>query len=714
MSIERAWKEGGACALILLALVACDSTPEAATMNVGVIAGQVLSAAGPEAGVWVIAETEDLGATFRKIVVTNDEGRFLLPELPDATFEVWVRGYGLVDSAPVRGNPGDELTLRATVAATPQEAAQVYPANYWFSMLRLPDASEFPGTGEEGNGISPELESLSQFVDNAKWCTRCHQMGSKATRVIPDLASFESSAHAWADRVQRGQRGAQMSSYMLAFGGDYGPAMFADWSDRIAAGEVPAEVPPRPDGVEQNVVITMWNWGEPDSFMHDEIATDRRDPTVNAYGPVYGVDIGNDLLTVVHPHENTSVNIPVPVMDGEQIPSMFGEEMLRPYRYFGEERVWINPANPHNPMMDAAGRVWLTTQVRAAQNPDWCREGSDNPFAQFYPTSRSARHAGYYDPATATFELIETCFATHHLQFGEDDDNTLWFSGDNQVTGWLNTRRYLETGDARASQGWCPSVLDLNGDGRIPRPWNVGSGAVDPSLDFQLPGGFAYGIIVSPVDGSVWWVPGDRYPGELRRLDRGDNPPETCVTERYVVPVEEGFRTRGVDVDRNGVIWLALAGSSHFASFDRAKCPILTGTETIDGRHCDEGWTFYRMPGVSFEGTDYGTDFHYYNWVDQFNTLGLGENIPIANGSGSDALLALDPETEEWVVLRVPYPQGFYSRGLDGRIDDPDAGWKGRGVYATYGADAAWHVEGGPEEPGNLVKFQIRPDPLAN
>ena len=76
-------------------------------------------------------------------------------------------------------------------------------------------------------------------------------------------------------------------------------------------------------------------------------------------------------------------------------------------------------------------------------------------------------------------------------------------------------------------------------------------------------------------------------------------------------------------------------------------------------------------------------------------------------------LLALIPETGEWVVLRVPYPQGFHSRGLDGRIDDPEAGWKGRGIYATYGADAAWHVEGGPGEPGNLVKFQIRPDPLA-
>ena len=104
-----------------------------------------------------------------------------------------------------------------------------------------------------------------------------------------------------------------------------------------------------------------------------------------------------------------------------------------------------------------------------------------------------------------------------------------------------------------------------------------------------------------------------------------------------------------------------------------------------------------------------------YGLVDSTPTAGTpGQNVPIANGSNSDSLLALDPDTGEWVVLRVPYPQGFHSRGLDGRIDDPNGGWKGRGVYATYGADAAWHVEGGPDETGNLVRFQIRPDPLAN
>jgi hypothetical protein len=149
------------------------------------------------------------------------------------------------------------------------------------------------------------------------------------------------------------------------------------------------------------------------------------------------------------------------------------------------------------------------------------------------------------------------------------------------------------------------------------------------------------------------------------------------------------------------------------ASFDRRKCKVLGGLSTADGRHCDDGWTFYKEPGPAYKGTNIGSEFNYYNWVDQFNTLGLGANTPIANGSGSDSLLVLNPGTREWLVLRVPYPMGFHSRGLDGRIDDPNAGWKGRGVYATYGADAMWHIEGGPKEKNSLVKFQMRPDPLA-
>ena len=677
----------------------------------GSISGTVRSARGPEAGVWVIAETDELKTKLRKIVVTDDRGRYLLPELPAAAYRLWVRGYGLADSTPVTGRGGQSVDLTAVVARTPQEAAQVYPASYWLSLLEPPKDTEFPGTGPSGNGISPNMKSLAHWVNNTKGCQRCHQLGSRATRAVPDLEGFASSTAAWDDRVQRGQRGPLMNSFMTGYGRARGLKMFADWTDRIRAGEVPA-APPRPAGVERNVVITMWNWGTGVSFLHDEISTDRRNPRVNAGGPIYGVDIGTDHLTIVDPRTNTAEMVKVPVRD-QGLPSFFTDKGFKPWRHFGDTAVWVDPANPHNPMMDATGRVWLTTNIRGASTPVWCREGSANKYAKYFPIARSGRQTGYYDPKTKRFELIDTCFSTHHLQFAEDAGDTLYFSGGGgPVVGWLNTKAYDRGGNAETSQGWCPTVVDTNGDGRVTKPWNEPGAAANASLDTRVEVG-AYGVIVSPVDGAVWIMP-DEFPGSLVRLNPGSSPPETCSSEIYDLPVEQGhYRPRGLDVDRHGVLWAALAGSSEFAAFDRRRCTVFNGPKAT-GRQCDAGWKFYKVPGPTYKGTNVGADFHYYNWVDQFDTLGLGANVPIANGSNSDSLLALKPDTGEWVTLRVPYPMGFHSRGVDGRIDNPSAGWKGRAIYATYGADAAWHVEGGPKEPGNLVRFQIRPHPLAN
>jgi hypothetical protein len=381
--------------------------------------------------------------------------------------------------------------------------------------------------------------------------------------------------------------------------------------------------------------------------------------------------------------------------------------------------VWVDPANPHNPMMDQIGRVWMTSQIRNRQNPAYC-SGAGNKFGEYFPLATSSRQASFFDPKTKQFTLIDTCYSTHHLQFAEDANDTLYFSGDRQAFGWIDTKKFDQTKDEQASQGWCPAVIDTNGDGKITKPWNepaTGRGAkpapVDPTRDTRVPiGTYSYGVVANPVDDSLWAVTDD-YPGELFRFVPGDNPPQSCITERYTVPKELGYRTRGVDVDRKGIIWMALASSSQLASFDRSKCRTLNGPATADGLHCKEGWTFYPVPGPKFKGTGVGTDFHYYNWVEQFNTLGLGENVPIVNGSNSDSLIAFLPDKKQWVMMRVPFPMAFHSRGVDGRIDDPKAGWKGRGLYATYGADAAWHIEGGPVEPGNLVKFQLRPDPLA-
>ena len=150
------------------------------------IGGVVRSPNGPEAGVWVIAETSDLPTKYRKIVVTDDQGRYVLPDLPNAGYKIWVRGYGLVDSAPVQSKPGRTLDLKAVPAPTPRAAAQYFPAHYWFSLLEVPAKSEFPGTGADGNGIGQAMLSQDYWVNQIKVnCEVCHQLGSKATRELP-------------------------------------------------------------------------------------------------------------------------------------------------------------------------------------------------------------------------------------------------------------------------------------------------------------------------------------------------------------------------------------------------------------------------------------------------------------------------------------------------------------------------------------------------
>jgi len=715
-----------AAAVLVGTLVISLTTPGRAAD--GTITGTVTSPGGPEAGVWVIAETTDLPTKFIKTVVTTDGGRYLIPDLPEASYKVWVRGYGLLDSAGVTAQPGDTVALDVTVASTPAEAAQIYPANYWYSLIEPPMADEFPGTGDDGNGIAETLQHQEQWVDVQKQgCMLCHQLGNRIIREIDNLEQFDSTLAAWDHRVQMGQRGSQMTNVMSRFGRQRGLQMFADWSDRIASGAVPP-APPRPQGAERNVVISMWEWGTDIDYIHDEIATDKRNPRVNANGPVYGVNISNDGLAMLDPVTHMATNLSIPLrVDPETVPGMIAQSMPAPSRLFGDELIWKDPANPHNPMMDQKGRVWMTSAIRNRANPDYCKAGSDNPYAQYFPLDSGFRSAVYFEPETQKFVMIDTCYGTHHLQFAEDDNDTLYFSGGGQVIGWLDTKLYDATGDERAAQGWCPTVLDTNGDGVITKPWNEpargrDTATNDASLDTRVVVG-SYGVIGDPTDDKAVWISSNRFPGRLARLHVGDNPPETCLTEIFEVPSvlddtvpkeKTGFGSRGLDIDRDGVIWTALSGSSHFASFDRTACDVHSGPTTLEGRHCVDGWTLYPTPGPLVKGTDVRADYHYYNWVDQWNTLGLGENVPIATGSNSDSLLALDPETGDWTVLRVPYPRGFFTRGLDGRIDDPQGGWKGRGVWATYGEAATWHIEGGQGVKPGIVKFQVRPDPLAN
>ncbi|HHX83685.1 MAG TPA: carboxypeptidase regulatory-like domain-containing protein, partial [Pseudomonadaceae bacterium] len=534
------------------------------SMSSKVISGQVRSAMGPEAGVWVIAETRDLPTRFARIVVTDDAGRYLLPELPEANYDIWVRGYGLVDSAKVQARPGQALDLEASIAPDAAAAAQYYPAGYWYSLLELPTEDQFPGTGADGNGISPTMRNQAQFIHQLTngGCVVCHQMGNAATRTIPELFNgFDTSAAAWARRVQSGQAGGFMVRTLSGMGLEGTTRMYGDWSDRIAAGALPP-VPERPQGLERNVVISQWDWAEDRGYMHDLVSTDRRDPTVNAYGKLYGaMEESKDYLPVLDPLSHSVDRIPLTMMDDSTGP--VSSQPLAPSPYWGEEAIWDSRANVHNPMLDSEGRVWITARVRDRANPDFCQQGSTHPAAQAFPTEANGRQLAMYDPASDEYHHIDTCFGTHHLMFAEDSDNTLWTSGGGAVIGWLNTRQYLATGDYEAAQGWTPFVLDTNGNGR--RDDFVGPNETpDPDKDTQILPGFGFYAVAPAADGSVWGsILG--FPGAVARLVPGDDPTTTALLEYYEPPLDaegeplEGFSPRGMDVDRDGVVWAAMA-----------------------------------------------------------------------------------------------------------------------------------------------------------
>ncbi|PYP46183.1 MAG: hypothetical protein DMD50_08790 [Gemmatimonadetes bacterium] len=699
-----------------LCLAASPLAAQAVRVDADDIAGIVTGPTGPEAGVWVIAETHDLPTKFVRIVVTDDQGRYLIPDLPKATYSVWVRGYGLVDSPQLSAKPGTTVNLTAVTAPTPRAAAEYYPAGYWFSLMHVPAESEFAAPAGDPNAMSPNVKSQAEWLRIVKsgGCWACHQLGTKGTREIPAaLGHFGSSVAAWDRRIQSGQAGGAMLATVNQLGRNRALAMLADWTDRIAAGDVPP-APPRPQGMERNLVISEWDWADPKAYLHDEVSTDRRNPTVNANGKIYGaLELSADYLPVLDPPRYAATRVPLTVRDPGTQPAA-GTGMPQPSAYWGGEIIWTSKNNVHNPMLDERGRVWLTSTVRPPDNPDICKAGSSHPSAQLFPLARAGRHLAVYDPKTGKLTHIGTCFSTHHLMFAEDANRTLWTSGGGPVVGWLNTRLFDRTGDEAKAQGWTALILDVNGNGTRDA-YVEPDQPIDPTKDKRIAGGL-YAVAPAP-DGSVWGsVLG--FPGALVRLDPGSNPPETALAELYELPLDksgrpvEGFSPRGGDVDRNGVYWTALA-SGHLASFDRRKCKGPLNGPTATGQHCPEGWTFYAEPLPQLQGvaTPGSAEASYYTWVDQFGVLGLGANLPINTGNGSEGLLVL--KDGKWIVLRVPYPLGFYTKWMDGRIDDPNAGWKGRGLWATVSTRAPFHMEGGKGTTSKVVHFQLRPDPLA-
>ncbi len=672
------------------------------------IGGVVRGPKGPEAGVWVIAETTDLPTKFAKMVVTDDQGRYVIPDLPIANYQVWVRGYGLIDSPKMRAKPGQTLDHAATPAPDRKSAAHYYPAIYWYTMMKLPPAKDFGGSSDIPKEIT--RDAWIKQMNNVD-CIGCHQLGQESTRTIPaQFGAFASGEEAWQRRLQSGQAGEAMTARIAGQFGGVPYKYFGDWTDRVAKGELPKTSPKRPEGLERNVVVSSWEWSTPDKYLHDLISSDRRDPTVNANGLLYGApEYSTDMMPILNPKTAQVSFFKMPVAD-PNMPVSLGPGhagAVKPAAdsaYWGDEVLWDTRANNHNSMFDKQGRLWLSASVRGMANPDYCKKGSDHPSAKVFPLETSARQVAMLDPKTGKYSFIDTCFATHHPQFGYDADDTLWLSGTGQVAGWVNTKKFDETGDSASSVGWAPFVLDTNGNGKLDE-YVEPNAAADPAKDKRIPGGNPYAVMPHPTDGSVWYTVGvfGGAPGFLRY------DPRTKLSQVYNMP-KEGLGIRGGDIDKNGVLW-ASASNGSLASFDVTKCKAPLNGPSATGNHCPEGWSFNRYPGPGFDGEANSAEASYYTWVDQHNTLGLGENVPISTANLQDGFVAF--KDGKMVMLRVPYPMGFYAKGMDGRIDDKNAGWKGRGLWSTNGDRTPWLMETGKGSRPRAVQIQVRPDPLA-
>ena len=617
----------------------------------------------PEAGVWVIAETHSLATPFRRIVVTDDQGRFLVPDLPAGAYEVWVRGYGLRDSARVKAAPGDRLTLSAFNAASPREAAQIYPSSYWLSLYEPPQGK-----------LPAMFENKAHWITHMKLgCVRCHQFGAK---VFQAHATADAWDQAWKANAGEGR-----------VADDLGRAAFsrtlADWTSRIAAGDVP-EAPPRPTGIERNVVVTEWQWGNVDSYIHDSIATDKRQPTLYPYGKIWGNDFGQDRLWSLDPTTHRVASFDVPTTNVQTPPP-------------GPPRgvVYHNPANPHVLIMDATGKVWMATQTRRERredSPSWVRDvmvnvqapagaAFDVPAAWNQGTHH--RQLVTFDTTRDTFGTIDTVFGTNHLQF--DARGRLWASGDSVGLGMFD-----------------PSAFDWAKPKETAARAQKVFVSIDPTTGTSVAGG-GYGITVNPADGTVWRT--NAYIGQSGAADThalaGQNKlirfdPKTSTFTDYPLP-PPGRSAVGIDASNDGVIWFGTA-SGHLGRLDPQT----------------ERFTYWTTPGPTLRGAGPGAgsaDFHYAIFVDRFDTLGLGRDTVVLTGANSDALVVFDPAKEIFSVLRVPYPTGLYPRGVDGRIDNAKAGWKGRGLWVNYGGDPVKYAE---THIGYACHIQLRPNPLAN
>jgi hypothetical protein len=601
---------------------------DAATIAIGEkdVGRAVSGPHGREAGVWVIAETTELPTRFRRIVVTDGQGRYLVPDLPQADYSVWVRGYGLVDSPKMRAKPGQRLDLAAASAPSEADAAHYYPAIYWYSLLTIPDETEFGG--ENGMPANVTQQDWLTIVKN-RACVGCHQLGQESRRTIPAAFSDQkTSADAWMRRVQSGQSAPFMVNPLAGQLGGAPFKYFADWTDRIAAGELPHAQPPWPQGLERNLVITEWDWGRPDKYLHDLISSDKCNPTVNANGKLYASpEYSTDELPILEPGDEHSYLLYA--TGARPSHAAVARRRARRHRKAGDVVGLLGrPADlgharqqpqhddrPEGP--DVADRLgaWprqsrllqrglrpsfgqaLSAEAEPPAAGDARPEDDEVPFRR-----QLLRHA----PSSVRFRQ-----GRHVVDEGRRPSRRLA-----QHQGVRRDRRRregagLDRAGARHLTATASGTPPSSRTNRSIRRRTSASPAAS-TRSCRAPWTVRCGAPSACSPERVQSC--DSTPARIRLRRRS---PRSTTSHRRaldrVAPTSTAKASYGLSL-----------GSGHLGSFDWRKCKGPLNGPKATGDQCPEGWTLYQYPGPGFAGIgDNSAEASYYTWVDQHNTLGL-------------------------------------------------------------------------------------------
>ena len=469
---------------------------------------------------------------------------------------------------------------------------------------KIPGADQFGGKSDIPAKVR-QFDWLNLMKNNG--CVGCHQLGQAATRTIPKaFGDFKTGEDAWIRRTQSGQAGELMVNILAGQLGGAPYKYFGDWTDRIAKGELPFAKPNRPSGVERNVVVTTWDWSDEKHYLHDLAVSDKRNPTVNGYGPVFGQpEYSTDRIPILNPVANSVEIFKAPVRD-VNMPESLGPghaamlKPLQPSAYWGDEQIWDTRINNHNSMIDGKGRMWLAAAVRGVRQSGVLPEGLRPSRGQGVPArgkpspARGARSQDdeihlrrhlLHDPPPELRQgrqrhavdlerrrhrggrLVQHQAVRRDRRCGEGAGLDAAHPRHQRQRQARRLCRAQPAGRSHQGQAHRPGVLC--GDGEPGRRLGVGNLAFEPGLDRAA-----------------------SSPAPIRSTRRS---PKSTISR-----CRASARAAATSTARAWCGCRSPAATSAASTARKCKGPLNGPNAT--GNHCPEGWSFYQYPGPGFDG----------------------------------------------------------------------------------------------------------------